>query len=199
MNLFASGGLIGHVGKLIYSMNPSLDGYIAGPGGEISAGAPSEEVHRVHNQHIGELAVHLCGRRLYEVMTYWDDFAEREPDAPDYELEFARIWCALPKIVFSNTLTEVGPNATLASEDLAATIGRLKEAGGDIAVGGAELAGECIRLGLVDEFRLFVTPFVIGGGTPYFPKDVELDLRLAETHAYESGTVYLRYERADAG
>ena len=185
------------VGKLIYSMNPSLDGYIAGPDGEIIPGAPTEEVHRVHNAHIAELAVHLCGRRLYEVMTYWDDFAEREPGAPDYELEFARNWRALPKIVFSNTLTEVGPNATLASEDVPTTVGRLKREAGDIAVGGAELAGECIRLGLVDEFRLFLTPFVIGGGTPYFPKDVGLDLRLAETQAYASGTVYLRYERTD--
>jgi dihydrofolate reductase len=188
------------VSKLIYSMNPSLDGYIAGPDGEISAGAPSEEVHRAHNTHTGELAAHLCGRRLYEVMTYWDDFAEREPDAPEYELEFARIWCALPKIVFSNTLTEVGPNATLATEDVPTTIGRLRqEAGGDIAVGGAELAGECIRLGLVDEFRLFVTPVVIGGGTPFFPKGVQLDLRLIESRSYGSGTVYLRYERVDAG
>jgi dihydrofolate reductase len=185
--------------KLIYSMNPSLDGYIAGPRGEISAGPPSEEVHRVHNEHIGELAAHLCGRRLYEVMTFWDDFADREPDAPEYELEFARLWCALPKIVFSNTLTEVGPNATLATEDVPTTVGRLREeAESDIAVGGAELAGECIRLGLVDEFRLFINPVAIGGGTPYFPRGVELDLRLAECRAYDSGTVYVRYERADA-
>jgi dihydrofolate reductase len=198
MNSFGSGGLIGRMGKLIYSMNPSLDGYIAGPDGEITAGPPGEEVHRVHNEHLGELAVHLCGRRLYEVMTYWDDFAEREPSAPDYELEFARIWRALPKVVFSRTLESVGHNARLASDDLVSVIAELKrDTGGDLAIGGADLAAQAIALGALDEFRLFVNPVVAGGGTPYFPRGANLTLRLLEERAYPSGTVYLRYEPTD--
>jgi dihydrofolate reductase len=198
MNSFASSGLITQMGKLIYSMNPSLDGYIAGPDGEITAGPPGEELHRVHNEQVGELAVHLCGRRLYEVMTYWDDFAEREPGSPDYELEFAQIWRALPKVVFSRTLESVGHNARLADGALASVISELKrDTDRDLAIGGADLAAQAIALGAVDEFRLFVNPVVAGGGTPYFPRGANLSLRLVEERAYPSGTVYLRYEPAD--
>ena len=182
--------------KLIYSMRVSLDGYIAGAGDEISMPVPDEEEHRVHNQHARELGAHLCGRRLYEVMTYWDDFAEREPSADDYELEFAGIWRDLPKVVFSNSLDSVGHNATLAAADLADVVTELKrETQGDLAVGGAHLAAQCLALDLIDEFRLFVVPVALGGGTPYFLPGAGIELRLAETRAFAAGTVYLRYER----
>ena len=98
--------------KLIYSMGVSLDGFISGPGGEIDWSAPDEELHRFHNQQTRELGGQLCGRRLYEVMVYWET-AEEKPSAANYELEFARIWKALPKLVFSTTLETVVGNATL--------------------------------------------------------------------------------------
>ena len=147
----------------------SLDGFIAGPGGEIDWSAPDEELHRFHNEQVREVGAHLCGRRLYEMMLYWET-ADEGPSASEDELEFARIWKALPKIVFSTTLERVEGNARLARDGVAEEVATLKEQPGkDLAVGGAGLASTCIELGLVDEYRLFVNPVVLGGGTPYFP------------------------------
>src|SRR4051794_33764452 len=154
--------------RLIYSMTVSLDGFIAGPDGEIDWSAPDEELHRFHNEQVRELGAHLCGRRLYEEMTYWET-ADRNPSAAEHVLEFARIWQALPKIVFSTTLDRVEGNARLATRDVAEEVAELKaQPGEDLAVGGAGLASTCIELGLVDDYRLFVAPVVLGGGTPYF-------------------------------
>lgn len=183
--------------KLIYSMGVSLDGFIADPNGEIDWSVPDEELHRFHNQHVRELDVHLCGRRLYEVMLYWET-AEENESAPEYELEFARIWKATPRIVFSRTLEKVEGNARLATGDPAEEVARLKEEPGkDLAVGGAGLASTLVKLGLVDEYRLFVHPVVLGGGTPYFPYvEARIDLELEETRTFEgSRVVYLRYRR----
>jgi dihydrofolate reductase len=145
--------------KLIHATGVSLDGFIAGPKGEIDWSAPDEELHRFHN-----------------------------PSAPDYVVEFARIWQALPKIVFSNTLETVEGNARLARDGLAEEVAALKQQPGkDLAVGGAGLAASCIDLGLVDEFRLFVSPVVLGGGTQYFPPLAErIDLELVETRTFGS-------------
>lgn len=96
------------MGKLIYSMGISLDGYIAGPGDEIDWAAPDEELHRFHNQQMRETAAHLCGRRLYETMRYWDTAEEEDPSLGEPEREFAQIWKATPKVVFSQTLDAVG-------------------------------------------------------------------------------------------
>jgi len=185
--------------KLIYSIGVSLDGFIAGPDGEIDWGAPDEELHRFHNEQTRELGAHLCGRRLYEVMLYWET-AHEDPSLPETELEFARIWQDLPKIVFSKTLAEVEGNARLATDVVAEEVVKLKEQPGkDLAVGGAGLAGTLIELGLVDEFRLFVSPVVLGGGTPYFPAVGErIDLELVETRTFGSRVVYLRYAAARA-
>ena len=182
--------------KLIYSMGVSLDGYIAGPGGEIDWSAPDEELHRFHNQRVREIGVQLCGRRLYEVMLYWET-AEEDPSAAEYELEFARIWKRLPRIVFSKTLETVEGNARLARDGVAEEVARLKEQPGeDLAVGGAGLASTCIELGLVDEFQLFVYPVVLGGGTPYFPAlEERIGLELVETRTFGSRVVYVRYGR----
>jgi len=182
--------------KLIYSMGVSLDGYIADPGGEIDWGAPDEELHRFHNERVREIGVHLCGRRLYEVMLYWET-AEENPAAADYELEFARIWKRLPKIVFSKTLETVEGNYRLARDGVAEEVAKLKEQpGDDLAVGGAGLASTCIELGLVDEFQLFVHPVVLGGGTPYFPSlEERIGLELVETRTFGSRVVYVRYRR----
>jgi dihydrofolate reductase len=176
---------------VIYSMNPSLDGFIAGPDGEIDWSAPDEELHRFHNEQTRELDVHLCGRRLYEEMLVWETM-----DAPagSVEAEFAAIWNPLPKIVFSTTLTDVEGNARLATGDPAEEVARLGDA--VAGLGGATLAATFARLGLIDEYRLFVNPILLGAGTPFFgPLDERQPLELVETRTFASRVVYLRYRR----
>jgi dihydrofolate reductase len=182
--------------NLIYSMGVSLDGFIAGPGGDIEWSAPDEELHLFHNQQAQELGAHLCGRRLYEVMAYWET-ADENPSAAEHELEFSRIWKKLPKIVFSKTLETVEGNARLAEDGVAEEVARLKEKPGkDLAVGGAGLASTCIELDLVDEYRLFVSPVVLGEGTPYFTAlEERINLELVETRTFGARVVYVRYRR----
>jgi dihydrofolate reductase len=184
--------------KLIYSMGVSLDGFIAGPAGEIDWGAPNEELHRFHNQQTREIGVHLCGRRLYENMRYWET-AEENPSAGEVELEFAAIWKAIPKIVFSTTLETVEGNTRLLRDGVAEEVADLKrQPGKDLAVGGAGLASTLIKLDLVDEYRLFVNPVVLGGGTPYFPAlEERVNLELLETRTFGSRVLYVRYRRAE--
>jgi dihydrofolate reductase len=182
--------------KLIYSMGVSLDGFIAGPGDNIDWTAPDEELHRFHNQQTREIGVHLCGRKLYEVMLYWET-ADQNPSAADYELEFAGIWKPIPKIVVSNTLEEVEGNARLVREGVVEEVTKLKEQPGkDIAVGGAGLASTFVKLDLIDEYLQFVSPVVLGAGTPYFPPlDERINLELVETRTFGSRVVYVRYRR----
>jgi dihydrofolate reductase len=184
------------VRKLIYSMGVSLDGFIAGPDGDIDWSAPDEELHRFHNQQARGTGAHLYGRRLYEVMTYWET-ADENPSLPEYELEFARIWKDTPKIVFSKTLEKVEGNASLVRDSVAEEVAKLKELPGkDLAVGGAGLASTFMKLGLIDEYRLFISPVVLGGGTPYFPAlDERITLELVETQTFGSRVVYVRYRR----
>jgi dihydrofolate reductase len=180
--------------KLIYSMGVSLDGFIAGPDGAIDWSAPDEELHRFHNQQAREVGAQLYGRRLYEAMLPWEA-AEERPEAAEPVLEFARIWKDTPKVVFSRTLARVEGNARLVGEGAGEEAVRLKEQpGGDLAVGGAGLASTFIRLGLIDEYRQFVSPVVLGGGTPYFPAlEASIDLELLETRTFGSRVVYVRY------
>jgi dihydrofolate reductase len=182
----------------MYSMSLSLDGFIYGPDGNFDWSAPDEELHRFHNERVRALGGHLLGRRLYETMTYWET-AHKDPAATDYALEFAEIWKALPKVVFSDTLDEVaGSNTHLARGGIAEEVAELQERSGkDVGIGGADLAAEAIKLGLVDDFRLFVYPVVVGGGKPFFPSlDRSVHLNLVETRTFASRVVYLRYERA---
>jgi dihydrofolate reductase len=183
--------------KVIYSMGVSLDGFIAGPGGEIAVPPPDEELHRFHNRQTSELGAHLMGRRLYEVMTYWDTFAEENPSAAEHELEFARIWKETPKVVFSRTLEKVEGDTRLVRDGVAEVVAELKQQpGGDLAVGGAGLASSLMELDLIDEYRPFVYPVLTGGGTAFFPPlDEKIDLRLVETRTFSSGVVDLCYER----
>jgi dihydrofolate reductase len=182
--------------RLIYSMAVSLDGFIAGPRGEGDWAAPGEELHRFHNEQARGLGMHLLGRRLYEVMAYWETAEEQDPPIPEVQLEFARIWKELPKIVYSTTLETVEGNTTLSREDPVPEVLELKEgSGADIAVGGAALAATLTAAGAIDEYGLFVTPVVLGGGTPFFAGDTPLDLTLVETRTFGSGVVYLRYRR----
>jgi dihydrofolate reductase len=181
---------------LIYSMTPSLDGYIAGPQGLGEWSAPDAELHRFHNEQTRELDLHLLGRRLYEVMTYWETAEERNPAAPEYVLEFARIWTRLSKLVYSATLEAVEGNTRLSRGDPVQEVQALKQQdGGPIAVGGATLAASLTAHGLIDEYRLFVSPVVIGGGTRFFAGDTHIDLELVETRTFGSRVVYLRYRR----
>ena len=185
------------VAKLIYSMNVSADGFIAGPDGDFGWSAPDEELHRFHNERVRTLGGHLLGRRLYETMVYWEN-AHEDPAATDYALEFAGIWKALPKVVFSKTLDNVVGNSRLARAGIAEEVAELQErTGKDVAIGGAGLAAEAMRLGLIDDFSLFVNPTVTGGGTPFFPTLAEsFPLQLVERRTFGSKVVYLRYERA---
>ena len=180
--------------KLIYSMSVSLDGFVAGPGGDIAWSTPDEELHRFHNEQAREVGVELYGRRLYEVMRWWEG-AEERPSVSEPELEFARIWRETPKIVFSRTLETVEGYATLVRDGAVEEVARLKEQpGGNLAVGGAGLAATFIRAGLVDEYRLFVNPVVLGVGTPFFPPlDEPINLELVETRTFGSRVVYVRY------
>jgi dihydrofolate reductase len=157
------------VRPVIYSMGVSVDGFIAGPGGDISWAAPDEELHRFHNEQSRELGVHLCGRRLYETMVAWET-VDQDPEAGELMVDFAGLWQRLEKVVFSTTLTTVVGRSRLARAGLVQELGRLRaQPGGAIAVGGAGLAAELIERDLVDEYRLFVSPIVLGAGTPFFP------------------------------
>jgi len=179
--------------KLVYGMTVSLDGLIAGPDGAIDWSVPDEELFRFHTQRVQETGVQLCGRRLYETMLYWETV--REDALPGDEVAFARLWKALPKVVFSTTLESVVGNTRLVREGVGEEIARLKEQPGkDIAVGGAGLARVCMELGLIDEWQLFVSPVLLGGGTPYFPRlDERIDLELVETQTFGARVIYLRY------
>jgi dihydrofolate reductase len=184
--------------RLIYSMGVSLDGYIADRSGAIDWSAPGEELHRFHNQQAREVGVQLYGRRLYEVMRPWETLGE-QPDATPAIREFAAIWRATPKLVFSTTLDAVeGPETTLVREDPVETVARIKqEPGKDLAVGGAGLAGILLAAGLVDEIRVFVSPVLLGGGTRFFPPlDDRVDLNLVDTRTFGSRVVYLAFDKA---
>jgi len=187
------------MGQVVFSIGVSLDGFIAGPDGEIDWTAPDEELFQFHIDQTRELSAHLCGRRLYETMLVWETADDSRWDPR--ELEFARIWRALPKVVLSSTLERVEGNARLATDDVATEVAKLKEQSAkDVAVGGAGLAATLVELDLIDDYRLFVYPVVLGGGTPYFPARAErLDLELLETRTFGARVVYLRYRRTRAG
>ncbi|WP_367318614.1 dihydrofolate reductase family protein [Streptomyces sp. HUAS ZL42] len=184
--------------SVTYSMGVSLDGYIVGPDGGFDWTPPDEEVFRFATDEVREAGVHLLGRRLYESMLYWET-VDRNPSLGFSTSEFAAVWKALPKVVFSTTLSAVQGNARLASGGLAEEIERLRAEPGDgnIAIGGATLAAEAAALGLIDEYRARVYPVLVGGGIPFFPQhERRVDLELVGTHTFSSRVVYLRYRVA---
>ena len=181
--------------SVTYSMSMSFDGYIVGPDGSFAWGEPDKDVFRFWIDDIRGVDVHVLGRRLYETMLYWET-AEQEQSLDDAELEWTALWNPLPKVVFSNTLTEVQGNARLASGGLAEEIERLRaEPGeGEIAIGGATLAAEAAALDLIDEYRVIVYPVLVGGGIPFFARNERrVDLELVETRTFSSKFVLLRY------
>ncbi len=185
------------MGRLVYSMMTSLDGFVETRDRGIEWVIVDEEVHSFANAQARECGAFLYGRRMYELMAGFWPTADEDPSAPGYVVEYAQIWRAKPKIVFSKTLDRVGWNGQIAREVVAEDIADLKRRYGDLEVGGPALAATFARLGLIDEYGLFVNPIVLGSGTPFFPAvDGRIGLRLVETRKFASGVVYLRYERA---
>jgi dihydrofolate reductase len=181
--------------RVTFSMGLSLDGYTVGPDGRFDWSAPDEELFRFATDEVRRLGVHLLGRRLYETMRYWDT-ADEDPSLGEPEREFTRLWVALPKVVFSRTLSAVEGSYRLATGSLAEEIERWRaEPGeGDIALGGATLAAEAAELGLVDEYGLRIHPVLVGGGTPFFPRaEQRADLDLVDSRAFAGGVTCLRY------
>ncbi len=181
---------------LIFSMGVSVDGFIADREGEFAWSVPSDELFAFHLERVRGLGSYLCGRRLYEAMRVW----ETDPSMRDEELraEFADVWTALPKVVFSRTLERVEGNARLAEASVAEEVARALEATDkNVEIGGATLAGQAVERGLVEEFRIFRYPIIVGGGTPFLPpvtKDIPLEL--TETRIFDSKVIYERYRRA---
>ncbi|TPM31443.1 dihydrofolate reductase family protein [Mesorhizobium sp. B2-3-4] len=182
--------------EIIYSMLTSLDGYIAQSDEDIGLPVPEAELHQHFNDMMREASAVLAGRRMYEMMRFWDS-PERETGDTEVERDFARAWRETPKIVFSTTLRQVGPNARLVSGDVGNTLTALKaQAGGPVILGGADLAASLARAGLIDEYRLYMHPVVLGGGKPYFQSGLSLALKPLGTQSLAQGVTLLRYAPA---
>ena len=186
--------------RLIYLMNVSLDGYVNTPSGSPDFDVEfDDEIHRWFNEQMRKTAVSVYGRRIYETMAaYWPTALE-DPDLAEVHREFATLWNATPKIVFSSTLTSVIEGAELRRDDPVEAIQGLRDRfDGELAIGGPTLATPFIERGLIDEYRLVVHPVVIGGGTPYFPPlDRTLRLELIDERRFTTGALFLAYRPAD--
>jgi dihydrofolate reductase len=181
--------------RVTYSMGMSLDGYIVGPDGRFDWTMPDDEVFRAHIDELRAVSLHVMGRRLYETMLYWET-ADQDASLDAAELEWTALWKPLPKVVFSTTLSAVQGHARLASAGLAAEIERARaEPGeGEIAIGGATLAAAAAALDLIDEYRPWVYPVLVGGGIPFFPRQQrQVDLELVASRTFSSKVVALRY------
>jgi dihydrofolate reductase len=183
------------VRKIVLAMSISVDGFFAGPNGELDWHLVSEELHRHFNEHLGAMSAFLDGRVTHEMMAEFWPTADSDPASTPAMVEFARIWRDMPKFVFSKTLDHADWNATIVRELVPEEIRRLKaEPGGDMAVGGAVLAGEFMRHGLLDECWLYVQPVVLGEGRRLFPPDGRVKLGLVDTRRFDNGVVLLRYD-----
>jgi dihydrofolate reductase len=179
--------------KLIYAVLSSLDGYTADADGDFSWAEPDAQVHAYVNDLERPIGTYLYGRRLYEVMTYWET-ADSNADHP-VEEDFARIWKAADKVVYSRTLS--GASTAKTRIESAFDPARIREmkagADRDLSIGGAELAGQALRAGLVDECHFFLAPVVVGGGTRSLPDGVRLSLELVDEHRFDAGFVHMHY------
>jgi dihydrofolate reductase len=179
--------------KLIYSAIASADGYVEDPDGSLDWGVPDEELAGFINELERPARTYLYGRRMYEAMLYWETAHTR--DQPRWFQEFTGIWQAAEKIVFSKTLASVSSVRTRIEPAFKpGMVQQLKSAAEhDMRIAGADLAGQAIKAGLVDEVRLFLVPVVLGGGKRALPDGVRSDLKLLDTQRFASGAVYLRY------
>jgi dihydrofolate reductase len=180
--------------KLIYSAITSLDGYVADESGNFDWAAPDDEMHAFVNDLERPAGTYLYGRRMYEVMAYWET-AHTVADQPSVSQDFAEIWRAADKIVYSTTLEMVSTARTRIERGFAPeAVRQMKEAARrDITVGGPDLAAQAIKAGLVDECHLFITPIVVGGGIPSLPPNIRLMLELLDERRFGSGVVHLHY------
>jgi dihydrofolate reductase len=185
--------------KVIYAMSVSLDGFIEAPNGDLRWSFPDEELHQHFNDWEKTIDLHLYGRGLYENMAAFWPTADENPSAPQVEIEYARIWKNMKKIVFSKTLKQVGWNSQLVSENIVEEVNRLKaQPGKDMSVGGAGIASTFMQLGLIDEYILFIHPIMLGSGKPMFRYlHDQIRLQFVETHPFGSGVVLLNYQLAD--
>ncbi len=182
--------------KVAYGMNVSLDGYIAAPDDDIGWGVPGDELFQWWSDRVGATALALYGRRLWETMSSHWPTADQDPDATPAQIEFARRWQRMPKVVFSSTIRSVDFDARLVTGDAVVEIARLKtEDGGRMDLGGATLAAAAMRAGLIDEYAIVTHPVLVGGGTPFFTAlDSWVDLNLVETRRFPDGVLLSRYE-----
>jgi dihydrofolate reductase len=181
--------------RLIYSMITSLDGYAEAAEGDLGWGAADDvEVHSFIGDVFRPVGTYLYGRRMYETMVFWET-AHEEPGAPAHVVQYARDWQAAEKVVYSTTLDSVSSARTRIERTFDPDAVRRLKAGSDadLTVDGPTLAAQAIRAGLVDEYHLFLTTTVVGGGTRFFPDGVRLDLELVEERSFASGLVYARY------
>jgi dihydrofolate reductase len=186
------------MGKLIYSTIASLDGYSEDASGKFDWAVPDEEVHRFVNDLERPVGTYLYGRRMYETMVAWET-ADQQDGAPDFVRDFAGIWQAADKIVYSRTLDTVASARTRIEREFDPdAVRQLKEAGADITVGGPELAAEAIKAGLVDEYQLLFAPVIVGGGKRSLPDDVRVDLELLDERRFGNGMIYLCYRTKEA-
>jgi dihydrofolate reductase len=181
------------VGKLIYSVITSLDGYIEDATGKFDWATPDEEVHAFVNDQERPVGTHLYGRRMYETMVFWE--TAHTLDEPVVFRDYAEIWQAADKIVYSRTLDRVSSARTRIEREFDPESVRQMKASSerDIGLGGPELAAQAIRAGLVDEYHLFLHPIVVGGGKPSLPNDVRVNLELVDERRFDSGVVHLHY------
>jgi dihydrofolate reductase len=183
--------------KVTCSMSTSLDGFIVGPDGGFDWSAPDEALFAYATDEVRALGVHLLGRRLYEAMSYWETPEAVDASRSELEREFGRLWRALPKVVFSTTLTAVeGTNVRLADGSVADEVARWRSrlGIGNIAVGGAGLLAAVAAAGLIDEYRVRVYPVLVGGGTPLFPQaEQRIDLELVSVRTFDCGVVAMHH------
>jgi dihydrofolate reductase len=180
--------------RLIYTAIASLDGYVSDKNGNFDWAAPDEEVHSFVNDLERPAGTYLYGRRMYEVMAVWETAHTLADQAPVIK-EYAEIWQAADKIVYSKTLKSVTSKRTTIERDFEPEAVRQMKAhaGRDLTVGGPDLASQAIRAGLVDEYHLFVTPIVVGGGNPALPDDIRVKLELLDERRFEGGVVHVHY------
>ena len=185
--------------KLIYSVLASLDGYIEDESGRFDWAAPDEEVHSFVNDLERPIGTYLYGRRLYDTMVYWET-AHAIASQPPHILDYARIWQAADKVVYSRTLDAASSARTRIERDFdPEAIRQLKaDADRDLSIGGPELAAQALAAGLVDELHLFLAPVLVGGGKEALPDGVRARLELLDERRFGNGAVYLRY-RIEAG
>lgn len=187
--------------KIVLMMSVSLDGYIEGPDRDIDWHQVDDELHQHFNDTLRQMGGFLEGRVTYELMAVYWPTADADPDAPAPVAEFAGIWRDMPKIVYSRTLREAEAewNTTVVRDVVPEEVLALKaQPGGDLGLGGADLAAAFLRHDLVDEFKVYVHPVLLGRGKPLFPvSDTRIPLRLTESRTFGNGVVLLRYERAN--